>query len=151
MFQTHCLPMSYQGQTARDGRRNRTDPTSSRFHANTRYQRRGAGIRPNQRPIFPQQGADGLEGITVSINRHLTTDGVSSRIRTIASRNDRTRPQPRTAPSTVRMDDPSTNQVRWWRVSIPQAGTIGKDRVMSTLQAHCIRQFQAYHVIWNGI
>jgi hypothetical protein len=38
------------------------------------------------------------------------------------------------------------NQLGWWRITIKDASFIGKDLVMSTLKAHCPRQFQPYHV-----
>jgi hypothetical protein len=106
---------------------------------------------PNRRPT----GGDDLDTITVSINRNLTTDGSDSRgVMTRGRFLDRVprgggggggRPYPQVIRSDTRgRDDGDTT--RWWRISIPQAGAIGKERVMSTLKGSCLRQFQPYHV-----
>ena len=110
--------MSQRQFVTRDVGRRQTDPSSSssRFNTNRKYQRRG--------------GND-LESITVSIHRNLSTGGPQRR---------RFEPQP------IRSTQQTSPDEKWWRVSIPQAGSIGKDRVMSTLKANCLRQFQPFHV-----
>lgn len=138
--------MSDRAYTVREGGRHHTDPTGTRFHLNSnlRYNRRGRG---NTRPIptrRPNSGDD-LDRITVSIGRNFTTDGVSSQGSTTRSRFVN-RHAPRQIHLSNHMNDRDNNQTRWWRVSIQNAGTIGKERVMSTLKAHCVRQFQPYHV-----
>ena len=133
--------MAYRNYPAREGGRHHTDPTSSRYNANSKYRQRGRGTNrpvPSRRPTV----GDDLDTITVSINRNLTTDGTNSH--GLSSRGRSFRPQMiRPDP---RRDNSDPNQLRWWRVSIPQAGAIGKDRVMSTLKGSCPRQFQPYHV-----
>lgn len=142
--------MSYRNYSARDreGGRHHTDPTSSRFNANTRYRQRGRGETnrpvPSRRPTL----GDDLDTITVSIGRNLTTDGVNPQGSTVrgrtVSRFSRAYPSRPGGGGFNRRDD--NNQMKWWRVSIPQAGDIGKDRVMSTIKGYCDRDFQPYHV-----
>ena len=126
-----------------DGRRH-TDPSSSRFNTLSRYHPRGGG-RGNNRPVQISRNIDGndLRTITVSLDRDLLTDGSHSRAPLMhrgrfGPRDARPRPGPRPIPQET--------QAKWWRVSMPQVGANSKERVMSTLRAHCIRQFQPYHV-----
>jgi len=134
--------MSYRNYSSREGGRHHTDPTSSRF--NQRYRQRGIGInRPvhNRRPT----GED-LDTITVSINRNLTTDGIHSQGQPMRGRTVSRFSRPHMIrPGGGRRDD-KDNEIKWWRISIPQAGAIGKERVMSTLKGYCERDFQPYHV-----
>ncbi|CAF3919959.1 unnamed protein product [Rotaria sp. Silwood2] len=123
-----------------NGGRHYTDPTSSRY--NTKYSRRGG--RKDYRPESHHNGDD-VDTLMVSINRHLTTDGnpsqdLSSR-RYITKRTQGHRP----TRLNYQFKSAQINQTGWWRVTIQQAGIIGKERVMSTLKAHCPRQFQPYH------
>ncbi|CAF0983370.1 unnamed protein product [Rotaria sp. Silwood1] len=135
--------MSYRNYSSREGGRHHTDPTSSRFNSKSKYHQRG---RANNRPVpnrRPNAGDD-LEGITVSIGRHLTTGGIDSQGSSIRGRTvSRSYGPQQIYPS--RMNDRDNNQIKWWRISIPQAGAIGKERVMSTLKVNCLRQFQPYH------
>lgn len=130
--------MSFRNYTPRDGERRHTDPTSTRFNTNARYRQRGRGTNrpiPNRRPT----GGDELTGITVSIGRSLTTGGENSRGRSVGRFQQR--------PRLIR-PGPNNNDAgdtKWWRVSIPQAGTLGKERVMTTLRGSSVRQFQPYH------
>ena len=133
--------MSHRNYLSREGSRRHTDPTS-RFYTNSKYRQRGRG---NNRPVpnRRQTGGDDLDRITVSIGRHLTTNSLGPSFRErLVNRSQ----GPQQIDSSNRMTGRNSNQTRWWRVSIPQAGSIGKERVMSTLRAHCIRQFQPYHV-----
>ena len=145
--------MSERSFQVRDGGRHHTDPTSSRFNSNARYHRRGRGLPnrpvPNRRPT----GGDDLDTITVSINRNLTTDGTSHR--GVMARGRFLDRVPRGGggggrpyPQMIRHDGRGRDdgETKWWRISIPQAGAIGKERVMSTLKGSCLRQFQPYHV-----
>ena len=139
--------MSYRNYASRDGGRHHTDPTSSRFNTNSKYRQRG---RTNNRPVPNRRptGGDDLDGITVSIGRNLTTDGSNPQHSTTGGRivNRTIRPQLiHGGGGGGRRDNHDTRTV-WWRVSIPQAGAIGKERVMSTLKAYCDRDFQPYHV-----
>ena len=141
--------MSYRNYSGRDGGRHHTDPTSSRFNVNSKYRQRGRGTNrpvPSRRPT----GGDDLESITVSINRNLTTDGTDSRGASIRGRFldrvPRGRPYPQLIRSMDNRRDRDESDTKWWRISIPQAGAIGKERVMSTLKGSCPRQFQPYHV-----
>ena len=112
-----------------DGGRNRSDPSSStRNFSNAKYHRRGA-TRPND-----------FGPITVSIQRNLSS-GSTQRTFLNRPRGGRSfQPRP------IHTTHEHPNEEKWWRVSIPQAGSIGKERVMSTLKVHCLRQFQPYHV-----
>lgn len=140
--------MSNRNYLSREVGRHYTDPTSSRFDNRSRYHQRGRG-RGNNRPVpnRPPTGGDELDTITVSINRNLTTDGVNiggpSRGRLVRQRPG---PRPIHPMGGGRFNDRINSEVKWWRVSIPQAGTIGKDLVMSTLKAHFTRQLLPYHV-----
>ena len=135
--------MAYRNYGGREGGRHHTDPTSSRFNSNTRFRQRGQGTNrpiPNRRPT----GGDNVDTITVSIGRNLTTDGTNSNGPMMRGRTVSRFARPR--PLGPGRHDNATNEPMWWRISIPQAGTIGKDRVMSTLKGSCARQFQPYHV-----
>ncbi|CAF2403236.1 unnamed protein product [Rotaria sp. Silwood2] len=135
--------MSYRNYPSREGGRHHTDPTSSRFNAKSKYHQRGRG---NNRPLpnrRPTAGED-LDGITVSIGRNLTTGGIDSQGSSIRGRLVSRSHAPQQIHSS-RMNDRDNNQSKWWRISIPQAGAIGKERVMSTLKVNCLRQFQPYH------
>jgi hypothetical protein len=138
--------MSYRNYSTREVGRHHTDPTPSRFNSNSKYRQRGRGTNrpvPNRRPT---SGED-LDTITVSINRNLTTDGTNSRGSAIRGRFVDRFPRPRSHPQMIRPDGRGdNNDTKWWRISIPQAGAIGKERVMSTLKGSCARQFQPYHV-----
>jgi hypothetical protein len=138
--------MSYRNYSSREGGRHHTDPTSSRFNNNSRYHQRG---RANNRPVpnrRPTVGDD-LDTITVSIGRNLTTDGTNSLGSSVRGRFVNHRPGPHQIhTSGGRFNDRENSSTKWWRVSIPQAGAIGKERVMSTLKAHFSRQLQPYHV-----
>ncbi|CAF4851537.1 unnamed protein product [Rotaria sp. Silwood1] len=123
-----------------NGGKHHTDPISSRY--NSKYNRRGD--RNNYRPVF-NHNADDVDRLMASINRHLTTDGnpsqdLSSRRYVTKSIQDR-----RPIRSNNQLKNAQRNQIGWWRIAIQQAGEIGKERVMSTLKAHCPRQFQPYH------
>ncbi|CAF4384087.1 unnamed protein product, partial [Rotaria magnacalcarata] len=135
--------MSYRNYSAREGGRHHTDPTPSRFNSQSKYHQRGRGNNrpvPNRRPT----AGDDLENITVSIGRNLTTDGVGTQRLARRGLID-SRPRRPIQINPRGMNDGGNNQVRWWRISIPQAGAIGKERVLSTLKANCPRQFQPYH------
>ena len=139
--------MSNRNYLSRDGGRHYSDPTSSRFNMKTKYYSRGRGSNrpvPNRRPTA---GAGDIDRITVSIGRNLTTDGNNVSGSTMRNRVVNRSGGPQQIYSTGQMNNRNANQVKWWRVSIPQAGAIGKERVMSTLKVHCARQFQPYHVI----
>ncbi|CAF0839800.1 unnamed protein product [Rotaria sordida] len=123
-----------------NGGKHYTDPISYRY--NSKYNQRGG--RKNYRPESNRNGDD-VDTLMVSINRHLTTDGnpsqnLSSRRYVTKHTQDRRPTRP-----TYQLKKAQINQTGWWRVTIQQAGTIGKERVMSTLKAHCPRQFQPYH------
>ncbi|CAF1350103.1 unnamed protein product [Rotaria sp. Silwood1] len=123
-----------------NGGKHHTDPISSRY--NSKYNRRGD--RNNYRPVF-NHNADDVDRLMASINRHLTTDvnpsqDLSSRRYVTKSIQDR-----RPIRSNNQLKNAQRNQIGWWRIAIQQAGEIGKERVMSTLKAHCPRQFQPYH------
>jgi hypothetical protein len=139
--------MSYRKYAGREGGRHYTDPTSSssRFNNNSRYRQRGPG---NNRPTHDRRPTvgDDLDTITVSINRNLTTDGNNPRGSSIRRHVVDRFHRPQIIRPTGRRDEDNTNQAKWWRVSIQQAGAIGKERVMSTLKGFCVRQFQPYHV-----
>jgi hypothetical protein len=140
--------MSYRNFLSRDGGRHHTDPTSSRFNNTSKYHQRGRG-RGNNRPISNRHptGGDDLDTITVSIGRNLTTDGTHGPSSSGRGRFVNHSQGPRKIySSSSRMNDAQNSETKWWRVSIPQAGAIGKERVMSTLKVHCARQFQHYHV-----
>lgn len=129
--------MSNRKFAPRNGGRHQSDPSSSRF--NSRYhQRGGRNNRPeaNRRPT----GGDDMESLMASMGRHLTTDGSGSQ-----NAGPTVRPGRGRRP-THPVHQVQNNQVGWWRVTIPKAGTIGKERVMSTVKANCTRQFQPYHV-----
>lgn len=132
---------------SREGGRYHTDPSSSsRFNANMKFHRRG-GIRTiTQRPVPNRPGTSGQSGESITVSVHRTLSGGSTR--TLGTSGLRGRPyQPKQIhPGPSGQDSANANQEKWWRVSILQAGSIGKERVMSTLKAHCMRQFQAYHV-----
>jgi hypothetical protein len=140
--------MSYRNYSTREGGRHHTDPTSSRFNTKSKYHQRGRGTNnrpvPNRRPT----AGDDLDTITVSIGRNLTTDGINPQGSSIRGRGrtvSRSHGPQQIHPHS-RMNDRDSNQTKWWRISIPQAGAIGKERVMATLLANCARQFQPYHV-----
>ncbi|CAF2033580.1 unnamed protein product [Rotaria magnacalcarata] len=135
--------MSYRNYSAREGGRHHTDPTPSRFNSQSKYHQRGRG---NNRPVPDRRptAGDDLENITVSIGRNLTTDGVGTQRLARRGLID-SRPRRPIQINPRGMNDGGNNQVRWWRISIPQAGAIGKERVLSTLKANCPRQFQPYH------
>lgn len=138
--------MSHRNYPVREGGRHHTDPTSSRFNTNSKYRQRGYGTNrpvPNRRPT----GGDGVDSITVSIGRNLTTDGTNSNGPMMRGRT--VNRYPRSRPIGLGRQENDTNEVKWWRISVPQAGSIGKDRVMSTLKGSCARQFQPYHVNEN--
>ncbi len=139
--------MSYRNYSSRDreGGRHHTDPTSSRFNTNSKYRQRGRG---NNRPVPDRRPTvgDDLDTITVSIGRNLTTDGNNSHGPPIRGRIFNRFSRPQMIRPGGRRDDNDNNQTKWWRISIPQAGTLGKDRVMTTLKGYCDREFQAYHV-----
>ncbi|CAF1209531.1 unnamed protein product [Didymodactylos carnosus] len=143
--------MSYRNQT-RGGYRHHTDPTSSGYYKgsqNVRYRTRGG---PSGRGRGNRRPTDDVDSLTVSISDNLTTD--------TSVRNFRGRVVNSThrggggfgGPRPVGLFNKHTNQSQarqnqtgWWRVSIPKAGHIGKDRVMSILKVHTSRQFQPYH------
>jgi hypothetical protein len=78
-----------------------------------------------------------------SLGRHLTTDGnPPQRSLTAGRTNNYTKGQ---RPTKGKNNSPIPRTV-WWRVTVQKAGTIGKERVMTTLQAGCARPFQPYHV-----
>ncbi|CAF1624319.1 unnamed protein product [Adineta ricciae] len=130
----------------REGGRHHTDPTSTRFNNKSRYHQRG---RPNNRPVPNRRptAGDDLDSITVSIGRHLTTDGVNTHGPVGRGRivNQRIRPQQIHPGGGGRFNDRRNNQPPWWRISIPQAGTMGKAVVMAALKAHFTRQLLPYH------
>ncbi len=137
--------MSYRNYSTREGGRHHTDPTPARFNNKSKYHQRGRGNNrpvPNRRPT----AGDDLDTITVSIGRHLTTDGTNPRVPSVRGRTVSRSHGPQQIQLSNRMNDRDNVQLKWWRVSIPQAGAIGKERVMSTLLANCARQFQHYHV-----
>lgn len=128
--------------------RNYTDSTPSR-HSARFYQRGGPRYSRPQSNRGPNN-FDDVDTLMVSINRDLTTDGNPTRqsltTRSIVHRGrgrGRDRDQSRRHPQPPIQ---AQSQTGWWRITIPQAGTIGKERVMSSLKAHCTRQFQPYHV-----
>jgi hypothetical protein len=138
--------MSNRNYLSRNGGRHHTDPTSSRY--NSRYNQRGDPRNnrpePNRRPT----NEDDIGSLMVSIDRNLTTDGNPSQRsmptgRIVNHTRGRRRPM-----RMIHQPDrnPPVNQTAWWRISIQEAGTIGKERVMSTLKTHCARHFQPYHV-----
>lgn len=135
--------MSFQDYASRDGERRHTDPTSTRFNTNMRYNSRGRGAnrygQPNRRPTG---GNNKPTGITVSIGRSLTTGGENSSVRGRTMGRFQQRPR-LIRPGTNNNND--GNDTQWWRVSIPQAGTIGKETVMTKLRGASVRQFQPYH------
>jgi hypothetical protein len=140
--------MSYRNYSSREGGRHHTDPTSSRYNTSIKYRPRGRGI--NNRPVRDHDrrptGGDDLDRITVSIGRNLTTDGINNQGPPIRGRIVNRFPRPQIIRPGGRRDEGDSNQIKWWRVSIQQAGAIGKERVMSTLKGYCDRDFQPYHV-----
>lgn len=135
--------MSNRNFLSRAGGRHHSDPVATRY--NTKYNQRGGARnnRPdnNRRPT----GGDDVDSLMVSINRHLTTDGNALQDNRMGGRTVRQpirggRPRPASHSA-------SENLTGWWRIAVQKAGTIGKERVMSTLKTHCPRQFQAYHVM----
>jgi hypothetical protein len=138
--------MSIVNNFSHNGGRNYTDSTSFRHTA--RFRQRGGPrhYRPQHNRSLTQ--IDDVDTLMVSINRDLTTDGNSCRqslsTRSVVNRGrGRGRDQGRRNTYPQAQPQPQTG---WWRVTIQQAGTIGKERVMSSLKAHCTRQFQHYHV-----
>lgn len=126
--------MSGRNFLSRNGNRHQSDPSSSRFNARY-HQRGGRNNRPeaNRRPT----AGDDMDSLMASMGRHLTTDGTMGQHSGRPVRGRR---------PTHPVHQVQNNQTGWWRVTIQKAGTIGKERVMSTLKTHCTRQFQPYHV-----
>lgn len=114
-----------------------TDPTANRY--NTKYHQRGGAknCRPerNRRLI----NGDDVNSLTVSIDRHLTTDGTFPIERASKYAKD-TR-------QSKKIYTPPVPQKGWWRITIQKASEIGKQRVMEALQGGCARPFQPFHVI----
>ena len=136
--------MSHRNFPTRNGGRHQSDPTASRYNA--KYHQRGGA--KNYRPESNRRltGGDDIDSLMISIDRNFTTDehpshGAPRSGRTVNQTRGRRTSHPGRLPKPAQ-----ENQTGWWRISIQDAGTIGKDRVMSTLKAHCIRQFQPYHV-----
>jgi hypothetical protein len=131
--------MSYQNYGTRDIAGHHSDPQTSRFDAHTKYRQRGAGVHRSMRNRHHTSGND-MECASGSIRRTLTADGHRSSSSTGVQRH---------CPKVIHVHDSgktNANKMKWWRVSIPHAGTIGKERVMSTLKVHVSRPFQPYNV-----
>jgi hypothetical protein len=118
-----------------------TDPTPTRY--NTKYHQRGGP--KNYRPEHNRRliNGDDVNSLTVSIDRHLTTDGTSSQTsfsteRSFKHTKDYRQPK--------KIYTPPISQTGWWRITMQKAGEIGKQRVMEALQGGCVRPFQPYHV-----
>jgi hypothetical protein len=117
-----------------------TDPTPSRY--NTKYHQRGGP--KNYRPEHNRRliNGDDVNSLTVSIGRHLTTDGTSlgsiSTERSFKHTKDHRPPK--------KIYTPPIARTGWWRITVQKADEIGKQRVMEALQGGCVRPFQPYHV-----
>ncbi|CAF0720314.1 unnamed protein product [Adineta steineri] len=125
------------------GARHYTDPTPSRY--NTKYNKRNGTKDYRPQPNRPRNGGDDVDTLMSLMDHHLPTNNnpmQESGSRGRGPRSTRGRHQTRSNPQ---LRHSQNNQTGWWRITIQQAGTIGKDRVMSTLKAHCPRQFQPYH------
>lgn len=136
--------MSHRNYSSHDDGRRHTDPSSSRFNSLSRYHQRGGG-RGMNRPVQihrPTNDTHDLRPITVSLGGDLLGDRSRPRPPMSRGRFEHRDARPRPGPRPI----PQETQARWWRVSIPQIGLNNKERMMSTLRAHCIRQFQPYHV-----
>lgn len=128
--------------------RNHTDPTSVRY--NTKYNQRGGSRNYRPEPNRRHNNGDDVDTLMESIGRHLTTDGnnpqeLFSTGRTVNNHSKGYRAQ-RKRNNNNNNNNSSIPQINWWRITIQQVGTIGKERVMSALQARCPRPFQPYHV-----
>jgi hypothetical protein len=136
--------MSNRNAFFSNGGRRYTDPTPSRY--NSRYNQRNGPKNYRPEPNHSSNGGDDVDTILTSIHRHLTTDGNHSQEPSSRGRMLRYTRGRRPTHSNPPLTYSPMNQISWWRVSIQQAGTIGKERVMSALKAHCPRLFQPYHV-----
>jgi hypothetical protein len=120
--------------------RNYTDPTPSRY--NSKYHQRGGAKNYRPEPTRRPFNGDDVDTLMTSLGRHLTTDGnPPQRSLTAGRTNNYTKGQ---RPTKGKNNSPIPRTV-WWRVTVQKAGTIGKERVMTTLQAGCARPFQPYH------
>ncbi|CAF3251827.1 unnamed protein product [Rotaria socialis] len=131
--------------THRGGGKNYSDPISSRYYS--KYNQRGGRKNYCPEPKRPVTYGDDVDTLMTTLNHTLTTNSNSTEEFSSTLQPQKFRP---TRPTRLTRRDNQQkrfqiNQTGWWRVSIQQAGAIGKDRVMSTLKAHCPRQFQAYH------
>lgn len=119
-----------------------SDPTPSRH--GTKYHRRGGKRNnrpePNHRPI----NTDDIHALTVSIGQSLTTDGNTSQDSFFT---DRTVKHTKHARPSAELYSTSNAKKGWWRITVYEAGKIGKQLIMEALQAKCVRPFLPYHVI----
>lgn len=136
--------MSTQEFQRGDGRRHVTDPTATRFNARSRYyQRGGPGAR---RPARDRNGTGGIDSSSIRVSVGSGMPGP----RTFSYDNNGTRTnrnrEGRLRTNFDRRPISNSDGTQWWRISIPQAGSLGKDRVMSAIKAYFNRHFQPYHV-----
>ena len=133
--------MSNRNNFSQHRGRNYSDPTPSRY--NTKYNQRGGAKNYRPQPNRPTNHGDDLDTLMVSIGRHLTTDGNPSQE---SYSSGRIVNHNKGSQHSKKKKNSSTSQMGWWRITVQQAGTIGKERVMTALQGKCVRPFLPYHV-----
>ncbi|UJR28966.1 hypothetical protein I4U23_010183 [Adineta vaga] len=123
--------------------RNHTDPTASRYNSKFHQRNGPRNYRPesDRRPT----GGDDVDTLMKSMGHHLAPIGNS--FHDFSSRGRMGKPNGNRRPvrSTPQLRHPQHNQTGWWRITIQDAGNIGKERVITALRAHCPRQFLPYH------
>lgn len=137
----YIVMMSHRNDFSYQRSRHFSDPTSSRH--GTKYHRRGG--KRNNRPEPNRQGvnADDIHSLTVSIDRALTTDGNTSQDSFFT---DRAVKHTKNSRASMETYIPPNSKKGWWRITISEAGKIGKQLVLEALQAKCLRPFLPYHV-----
>lgn len=132
--------MSYRNTFNHNAGKHYSDPVSSRY--NFKYNRRGGRNSYRQEFNCTMNNGDDIDILTKTIDRSLRSSDNFNQDSSV-NRSFRNR---RPIRSNHQSKHSQMNQTGWWRVTIEKAGIIGKDRVISTLKAHCPRQFQPYHV-----
>lgn len=138
----HFNTMSRRNDYSQHRGRNFNRSTASRHE--TKYHKRGGKGNFRPEPNRPPISSDDVHSLTMSIDRHLTTDGNSSQDVFFTDRSVKHTKNHRPSREIYK---PLASQKGWWRITVSEAGTIGKQLVMEAIQAKCARPFHPYHVI----
>lgn len=138
--------MSQRNDLSYQRTRHFSDPTPSRY--GTKYHRRGGKRNNRPEPNRRTINADDVHSLTVSIDRALTTDGNTSQDSFFT---DRAVKHTKNSRPSMENYSPANSRQGWWRITIPDAGKIGKQLVLESLQGKCVRPFLPYHVTKSSI